>query len=372
MNIDSSLFLNEEKAIFALRSLYRKHGYARFKMSKFEEYALYAQNKDFLISDNIITFTDINGKLMALKPDVTLSIIKSGRDSDIIQKVCYDEKVYRASKTSYGFKEITQVGLEAIGKIDRYTVSEVLLLAVCSLAEISDDYVLDISHLGILSAMVSALCLTPEKERAAYKAIGERNLHELREICSGCDAGKLEILCETLSLYGHWDEVLPRLDKLIEKSGLSEVRSAFETLCGLIGFLRAEQLDGRINIDFSVINDMSYYNGIVFNGFINGIPERILSGGQYDNLMHKMGRSSGALGFALYLDLLDRFGEESEEYDADKVLLYTENANAAEISAAVAKLSADNSSVLATGTLPEKIKYKQLYRFPEDFQNEEK
>ena len=64
---------------FALRSLYARRGYRRFRMSKFEEYDLYAGNRDFLVSGDIITFTDTNGKLMALKPDVTLSIIKNAK-----------------------------------------------------------------------------------------------------------------------------------------------------------------------------------------------------------------------------------------------------------------------------------------------------
>ena len=55
----------EERIVFALREMYRRHGYQQFKMRKFEEYDLYARNKDFLVSDNIITFTDLNGKLMA-------------------------------------------------------------------------------------------------------------------------------------------------------------------------------------------------------------------------------------------------------------------------------------------------------------------
>ena len=69
-----------ELVAFDLRSLYSSYGYTKYKMSKFEEYDLYARNKDFLISENVITFTDLSGKLMALKPDVTLSIVKnSGR-----------------------------------------------------------------------------------------------------------------------------------------------------------------------------------------------------------------------------------------------------------------------------------------------------
>ena len=94
---NSDLFLSfNEKVVFALRSLYSSRGYSQYKMSKFEEYDLYAANKDFLISDSVITFTDIGGKLMALKPDVTLSIIKNIKDDpDTLNKVFYNENVYR-------------------------------------------------------------------------------------------------------------------------------------------------------------------------------------------------------------------------------------------------------------------------------------
>ncbi|MCE2604206.1 ATP phosphoribosyltransferase regulatory subunit, partial [Pseudomonas aeruginosa] len=60
-----------------LRGLYEQYGYKKYKMSKFEEYSLYVENKDFLASDKVITFTDLDGRLLALKPDVTLSIIKN-------------------------------------------------------------------------------------------------------------------------------------------------------------------------------------------------------------------------------------------------------------------------------------------------------
>ena len=64
--IDEKLLKREERAVYALRALYRQYGYQPFKMSKFEEYDLYVRNKDFLVSDRIITFNDTNGRLMAL------------------------------------------------------------------------------------------------------------------------------------------------------------------------------------------------------------------------------------------------------------------------------------------------------------------
>ena len=73
-----------------LNRLFESFGYRRFRMSKFEEYDLYAENRDFLTSSQIITFNDLDGKLLALKPDITLSIIKSTSGP---RKVYYNEMV---------------------------------------------------------------------------------------------------------------------------------------------------------------------------------------------------------------------------------------------------------------------------------------
>ena len=127
-------------------------------------------------------------------------------------------------------------------------------------------------------------------------------------------------------------------------------------------FMKHEGLEKYVNLDFSIANDMSYYSGIVFRGFVEGIPSGILSGGQYDKLMTKMGRKCGAVGFAVYLDLLERFNESPKKYDVDTVLLYDENADEIAI-ANLIKMFADNgNSVLAVKTVPETMKYRQLIR----------
>ena len=59
--MDESILKTGERAIFALRQLYRSHGYLPYKMSKFEELEYYIRNKDFLISDRFITFNDLGG-----------------------------------------------------------------------------------------------------------------------------------------------------------------------------------------------------------------------------------------------------------------------------------------------------------------------
>ena len=355
MEIDTSVLKNDEIAIFKLRSLYKKYGYTQYKMNKFEEYDLYVKNKDFLVSDNIITFTDTDGKLMALKPDVTLSIIKNSEDiPGNIQKLYYNENVYRISKGSRTFKEIMQTGLECIGDIDLCCICEVLFLAAKSLKSISNDFVLDISHMGIVSELINSLGI--ESSREILKCIGEKNSHELEKICtqSGAQKESLKKLLSLVSLYGAPDKVLPELEKIIPNSP-----SLFE-LKKIISGLSALGLSKKINIDFSVVNDMNYYNAIVFKGFIKGIPTGILSGGQYDRLMRKMGRKSGAVGFAVYLDMLELLPEAENEFDVDTVILYNDSCDISNLFAAVSMLTGAGKSVLAQKQIPEKLKFKQL------------
>ena len=114
MKLNNNINLKKEDVrILNLRHLYEQFGYVHYKMNKFEEYDLYVTNKDFLSGDSIITFTDTNGKLLALKPDVTLSIVKNYQDAEnTVQKVYYNENIYRTSKSTKNYREIMQMGLE--------------------------------------------------------------------------------------------------------------------------------------------------------------------------------------------------------------------------------------------------------------------
>ena len=347
---------NEERAVFTLRELYAKYGYKQYKMSKFEEYDLYVRNKNFLVSDHIITFTDTDGKLMALKPDVTLSIIKNTKDSPLsVQKVYYNENIYRVSKGTNSFKEIMQTGLECIGDIDDYSIYEVIMLALESLSSISDNYVLDISHLGIVSDIISEMNVSKEAEREILICISEKNLHGIDEICKRENVDSSSLI-KLVSAYGAPDKVIGQLKELVSDS------ASLTQLINITSLLSESGYKDKIRIDFSVINHMGYYNGFVFSGFINGLSAAVLSGGQYDRLMQKMGRKSGAIGFAVYLDMLERLTDNSENYDVDTVILYDTNSDLKTLKDAVALLTTNGSSVTAQKELPEKLKYKQLVR----------
>ncbi len=357
---NEKILKNDEKAIYNLRSLYSRFGYSRFKMSKFEEYDLYVRNKDFLISDGIITFTDTNGRLLALKPDVTLSIIKNSKDAKgLVQKLYYNENVYRISKDSHSFKEITQTGLECIGDIGIYDICEVLYLALKSLESIDENYIVDIAHAGLVSALIKSCDLEDNVKAAVLESIRNKSTDEITSLFRERKITQeaYDIISRLMSTYKSSGEVLSAFSGISEAA--DKAAGEFAEICR-----SAEELGliGKIKIDFSIVNDTAYYSGLVFKGYIAGIPTSVLSGGQYDKLMKKMGRTSGAVGFAVYLDALERHGRENEKYDCDVVILKNESCNSAEIIKAVETLSQSGVSAVVLSEIDSNIRYKTLMK----------
>lgn len=333
----------DERISIELRDMYRQMGYLPYKVSQFEEYDLYMQNKRFLSGDHVLSFSDLDGKLMALKPDVTLSIIKNTQDDGDTRKLCYAERVYRVPRGAQGFKEIMQTGLEVIGPVDAYAMGEVLMLAAKSLAAISENWALDIADLGIVSGILAQTELTDGERAQVLELISNKNQHGLNALCAqmGLDEETSALLGKLITVYGPLETTLPMFEAMGLPTACAE---ALADLSAVQKMLKSYGISG-VNLDFSVVNDMNYYNGLIFSGFIDGIPQSILSGGRYDLLMKKMGRSAQAMGFAVYLDQMDRLIDERPAYDVDLLITYSAESDCTQVAAAAQEAAQSGETV---------------------------
>ena len=135
-------------------------------------------------------------------------------------------------------------------------------------------------------------------------------------------------------------------------------QSALAELKTVTAFL--EQVGSvRVWVDFSLVSNMNYYNGLVFRGFVKGVPTGVLSGGQYDNLMKRMHKNARAIGFAVYLDLLERMTEE-KEFDVDVLLTYTDATPIQTVLDKAAELTEQGNRVSVQKRIPEKLTYGRL------------
>ena len=346
-----------------LRSLYEAFGYTRFSMRRFEEYALYLENKSFLKSESVLTFTNPDGKLMALKPDVTLSIVKHARsEREGIERVYYNESVYRLAPTAREFVEIEQIGVEVMGALDQYVVSEAVRLAIESLRIIGGEYVLDVSHMGFAGGLMEAAGLTAEQKARLFTIIRRKSAHELAKAIEEEKIASFyaDRIAQLAGLSGKFEETLARAEKIAVSN---EMEQALEELRELYRTLDAAGLADCVRLDFSILNDLDYYNGIVFQGYVQGVPRAVLSGGRYDNLMRKFGKAGDGIGFALYLDEVARLLAAPRELDADVLALYTAADDVAKVNAAVFALASQGQRVFAACEQPADFRAGRIIRF---------
>ena len=354
-----------ERAVFGLRALFESYGFRRFKVNKFEEYDFYVGCKSFLTSQNVLTFTDSGGKLMALKPDVTLSIVKNAYPADgAADKVYYSESVFRDRGDGNGFREITQTGLECVGEIDALTVCETAALAAKSLFEISSGRraVLTVSHTGVLSGLLDFAGADPAAKEAIRAAIENRNESAIRRAAAGLPDETVKKLLDLCSVYGSPEEAGGTLASVCDgvpesESALRELRAVFD--CA--GDAEREMM----KIDFSAAGDMDYYTGIVFRGYVDGIPKCVLSGGRYDGLRLGSGGARGGVGFAVFTDLLEEYPADGgdEATDADVFLLYCEDDPTGDVLAEAERMRRGGATVRAGRAAPDGARYGRVVRF---------
>ena len=312
----------KERASFALRALYEAAGCRKYHMGRFEEYGLYQENRSFLSSEQVITFTDLDGRLLALKPDVTLSIAKTAQPAPgETLRYYYHENVYRPSAESHTFKEISQMGLEMLGAVGEAQVQQAVCLAARSLDALGADWVLEVSHMGYLFGLFDALGVPDAARAKLLEKLREKNAHELRAAAgaAGLADAAADILCSVLSLCGSYADTLAKAAALCRNDAMRAAVAELEALA-----VPLEKAGGVIRLDMTLAGEMEYYNGLVFQGHLKALPRPLLKGGRYDLLMQKFTPGAGAIGFAVYLDELDRLSAPLppvQKNSTDRVML---------------------------------------------------
>lgn len=260
---------------------------------------------------------------MALRPDVTLSIVKNTRaDEQSTDKVFYKENVYRMDRHSKEYREIPQAGVELIGNVDAAQTLEVIRMARQSLAIIDPASILCLSHMGFVEGVLSA-CNASGDERARILAcLRSQNVHDLPAILSDREPreGWFADLSAALAASDSIEDALALARKVAVNTQMND---ALDELAAIAASLAELGMTDGIRLDFTMQSDLDYYNGILLQGYVERYPGAILTGGRYDRLLTKFHKNLSALGFALALGELNSCYPNRPAYDADVLLLYS-------------------------------------------------
>lgn len=305
--------INENSIVSNLINIYERFGFKKIKLSKFEDYNLYNNNKDFLQTEHILTFMNLNGNLKSLRPDVTLSIVKKIlKDNDKeTQKIYYIEDIYKIVSNEY--EEIPQVGVEIIGKLNNYSNLEIISMAIESLKSINKNYILEISNIDFISAIFDEINLEENLKIEILNNIYLKNKHDLEKLLNkNVDNKYKKYILSFIELSGNYKDILKKLKSLIINK---KMQKSYEELKSLSFVFELYNNFDKILLDFSIESQLGYYNGIIFKGYIKESNDIILSGGRYDKLLNKFNSNKNAIGFAIYMDKLYEKNKTSDFID---------------------------------------------------------
>ncbi|WP_346678600.1 ATP phosphoribosyltransferase regulatory subunit [uncultured Brachyspira sp.] len=305
--------INENSIVSNLINIYERFGFKKIKLSKFEDYNLYNNNKDFLQTEHILTFMNLNGNLKSLRPDVTLSIVKKVlKDNEKeTQKIYYIEDIYKIVSNEY--EEIPQVGVEIIGKLNNYSNLEIISMAIESLKSINKNYILEISNIDFISAIFDEINLEENLKIEILNNIYLKNKHDLEKLLNkNVNSKYKKYILSFIELSGNYKDILKKLKSLIINKKMQKSYEEFKSLSFV--FELYNNFD-KILLDFSIESQLGYYNGIIFKGYIKESNDIILSGGRYDKLLNKFNSNKNAIGFAIYMDKLYEKNKTSDFID---------------------------------------------------------
>jgi len=297
-----------------ISALYEKRGYGSVVTPALEYYDVFNFDSQTIAEENMFKLTDKSGRLVVLRPDNTTPMARIAatrlKNAPRPLKLYYNQNVYRISKDYSGKRsEFSQTGIEIIGGESEKADLEAIVTALRTLREMGDfygggiAYKLELGHALFCKALIDSFDLDDDKKETVTKYISAKSSSSL-EVMLG-EGENADVMMDTIRriprLYGD-KSVIASARKLCE--GVEEAKKALDYLEKVYDILDENGFSENISIDLATVNDMDYYTGIVFRGYLDYTGESILGGGRYDNLMANFGESEGATGFGVNLSLV--------------------------------------------------------------------
>ncbi|ADH98613.1 ATP phosphoribosyltransferase regulatory subunit [Salisediminibacterium selenitireducens] len=304
-------------------------GYEQIATPTLEFYETVGQSSAIL-DQQLFKLLDQEGNTLVLRPDMTAPIARIAastlRSGQRPLRLTYDAPVFRAQQREGGRPaEFEQIGCELIGDGSSSADAEIIALMAASMKEAGlSGYQVAIGHIGFVNALLSEVLGNEERTAVFRRYLYEKNYVGFRKAVndlplSGIDKQRLTGL---LKLKGTSD-VLSEADTLVSSP---EGKAALKELRDLVGILEQYGLNNQITLDLNLVMHMSYYTGVVFEAYSQGLGSPVGSGGRYDSLLDQFEHPEPATGFGLRLDrLTEALGTKTPQVSQDLCIVYSAN-----------------------------------------------
>ncbi|MDN4072126.1 ATP phosphoribosyltransferase regulatory subunit [Fictibacillus terranigra] len=260
-----------------------------------------------ILDQQLFKLLDSEGKTLVLRPDMTAPIARvvssSMKNVSYPIRLAYDSAVFRSQQREGGRPaEFEQVGVELIGDGTSSADAEVIALMVSALSKAGlDEFKVAVGHIGFLNELFLEVLGNAERAEELLRFLYEKNYvgyasHVKNLALSSIDKKRL---LDLLQLRGS-EEILEEAKQIAAAGGQKAVADLQE----LFSILEMYGVKDKVFLDFTLFSHMSYYTGIVFEGYTKELGFPLCSGGRYDQLLDEFGRSAQAIGFGIRLDYL--------------------------------------------------------------------
>lgn len=309
----------------AAREVFDRHGYHVVQPPMFEYYDVY--DAAVTKAENMFKFFDNNGRMLALRPDLTTSVARIAATKplgELPYRIAYSGSAFRNDETFSNDRrrEFSQAGIELIGNGGTDADAEVIEIVIEALLKFGvKDFQIDMGHADYYKGLAEIAGLDPIVSDKLRANINDKDFVAIEGILDGIDIDEKlkEVFMELPKMFGGIETAIAASKNSIigEKS-----RAALENLISVYEILKGKGLDKYISTDLGMVPNLDYYTGIIVKGFAKGVAFPICSGGRYDNLTEKFGKALPATGIAIGIervmtalsDIRERNDENASEY----------------------------------------------------------
>ncbi|WP_425446407.1 ATP phosphoribosyltransferase regulatory subunit [Dethiothermospora halolimnae] len=297
----------KENIYEGIKDVFKKYGYRQISTSIMEQYKLFLNNKGTFGNHELYKFIDSRGEVLVLRPDMTIPItnIVANKNQDIDEmKLFYISKIFRmGGKVNKTQKEFLQGGIEYFGNNTTLADAEVISIAIKTLKRFCDNFTIDIGHTEFYRGVFENIKINTEAKNKLRRLIQDKNQDEIQILLQKIDIldNHKEIISKLPKLYGNFGGLINEIRTIPLNSRMEKALKELEEINDIITELGYEDY---ISFDLGLINDLHYYTGTIFNGYMDNYGSIILNGGRYDKLAENYGKDIPATGFGVNIDKL--------------------------------------------------------------------
>ncbi len=281
----------------AITTAARRAGYGHIELPVFEDTTLFARGvgeSTDVVSKEMYTFSDRGGRSVTLRPEGTAgvmrAVIENGLDrGQLPVKVCYAGPFFRYERPQAGrYRQLQQVGIEAIGVDDPALDAEVIAVA--------DEA---FRALGLTGFRLELTSLGDETCRPEYR-------DRLQEFLAGLDLDEATRERARINPLRVLDDKRPAVRAQLENAPLM-IDHLSETSAEHFAAVRAhlDDLGVPYVVNPRMVRGLDYYTKTTFEFVHDGLGAQsgIGGGGRYDGLMAQLGgQDLSGIGFGIGVD----------------------------------------------------------------------